>query len=195
MDDNTQKRRILQTSAQLFARNGYDATGVAELGTAVGMGRGALYHHIKSKEMLLYEISMAHVVYMVDFGHELLAQDLPADEKFRTLARRLMSMIAENLAEVTVFFADARALTGAHRHDVAAKRAEFETIWSELLRQGAEEGIFRPVDPLVAKGILGMFNYSYLWLRANGESPEAIADLFIALVLSGLKVVDASAGA
>ena len=34
----------------LFAKKGYNGVGVAEIGAASGFGRGALYHHIESKE-------------------------------------------------------------------------------------------------------------------------------------------------
>jgi len=186
--DSPQKQKILRAAARLFAKNGYDATGVAEIGDAVGLGRGALYHHIGSKEALLYEISMAHVADMVTFGEDLLSQDLGAEEKFRLLARRLMVTIASNLPELTVFFADYRALTGAHRREVMAVRHRFEEIWRRILEQGAAEGAFRPVDPLVVKGVLGLFNYSYVWMRPRGgASPEDIADCFSDLALRGLR--------
>ncbi|MCW2838117.1 MAG: TetR/AcrR family transcriptional regulator, partial [Marmoricola sp.] len=46
---------------------------------------------------------------------------------------------------------------------------------------------FVAVEPIVVKGILGMFNYSYLWLRpGRGLSPEAIADLFVNVLERGL---------
>jgi AcrR family transcriptional regulator len=182
------KRRILEASARLFAKKGYSATGIAELEKAVGLGRGALYHHIGNKENLLYEISRSHVLDMVEFGEDLLLQDLTAEEKFRALARRLMSTIADNLAELTVFFSDHRALSKAHARELAAIRARFEALWSSIVAEGVEEGVFRETSPVVVKGILGMFNYSYLWLRPRGEeSPEQIADEFCDVLLAGLE--------
>lgn len=181
--------RIQRVAAEVFARKGYDATGVADLGEAVGLGRGALYHHIGSKENLLYKISIAHVSEMVDFGNELLKEDLLATEKFRALGRRLMSIIAENLPELTVFFADSRALTGQHREDILALRHRFEEIWVDILAQGAREKVFHAADPLLVKGILGMFNYSYVWLRPRGNrKPHEIADVFCDVLLAGLMI-------
>jgi hypothetical protein len=42
--------RVLRVAAETFARKGYHATGVAELGAAAGLQRGALHYQIKSKE-------------------------------------------------------------------------------------------------------------------------------------------------
>src|SRR3954451_3710943 len=44
---------IVDTSAGVFARQGYHATGIAELCDANDLGKGALYHYIGSKEELL----------------------------------------------------------------------------------------------------------------------------------------------
>ena len=182
-----QRQRILEIAAQLFAKNGYHATGVAELGKAVSLGRGGLYYHIGSKEKLLEEISIRHVVEMVRTGEDVLASDASPPEKFRTLSRALMRTIAENLPEVTVFFREVNSLTGESREHVMGLRARFEEIWVELLREGVEESVFRTADPLVAKALLGLHNYSYVWLDPNGRlDPEDIADIFCDLLLRGL---------
>jgi AcrR family transcriptional regulator len=187
-EDSPTRERILHMAADLFTRNGYHATGVQELGDAVGLGRGALYHHIGSKENLLYQISIRHVYTMVALGEEILAMEIPADEKFRLLSRRLMAIIADNLPEITVFFHEYRSLSRKHRDELIEIRDRFEALWVRILDEGVEQGIFRPMPPVVVKGVLGLFNYSYVWIEAGGkESPEQIADIFSDLALGGLR--------
>jgi AcrR family transcriptional regulator len=55
------KAEVRRIAAELFARQGYHATTVAEIGAAAGLGKGALYHHIGSKQQLLFAISSEHV--------------------------------------------------------------------------------------------------------------------------------------
>ena len=50
------RQAIIDTSARVFARGGYHATGITELCTANELGKGALYHYIGSKEELLAAI-------------------------------------------------------------------------------------------------------------------------------------------
>src|SRR5262245_53249954 len=50
------RQQIVDTSAAVFARNGYHATGIMELCDANELGKGALYHYIGSKESLLAAI-------------------------------------------------------------------------------------------------------------------------------------------
>ena len=50
------RQAIIDTSARVFARRGYHATGIMELCAANDLGKGALYHYIGSKEELLAAI-------------------------------------------------------------------------------------------------------------------------------------------
>jgi AcrR family transcriptional regulator len=183
-----QRERLLKTAAELFARKGYHATGVAELGRAVSLGRGGLYHHIGSKEELLVEISVRHVRQMVAVGEEVLATDATPPQKLRQLSRWLMRTISENLPEVTVFFREVNSLTRDERTEVLSARKRFERIWLELFQEGVEQGVFREADPIVIKGLLGMHNYSYVWIDPEGGrlAPEEIADVFCDTILRGL---------
>jgi len=182
-----QRERLLHTAAQLFADKGYHGTGVAELGRAVELGRGGLYHHMGSKEDLLVEISVRHVRDMVEVGESILASDEAPPEKLRALSRRLMRTIAENLAEVTVFFHEVNNLKGEARAEVVEKRDRFEAIWRAVIDEGVEQGYFRKGGGLVTKGLLGMHNYSYVWIDPDGRlKPEDIADDYCDLILRGL---------
>jgi AcrR family transcriptional regulator len=186
---NAKREQIRRTAARLFAKHGYHATGVAELGDEVGLGRGALYHHIKSKEALLFDVSSAYVLPVVGFAEELVGMDMAPEEKLRRLSHMLMTAISENQDEGTVFLAEHRHLTGEYRRQIVEIRDRFEDACSAILEQGAEQGVFRPLNPVVVKGMLGMYNHSYLWLRRDGAlSPDEIADIFYDLVLRGVTV-------
>lgn len=181
------KERILEAAAVLFARNGYHATGLSELGDAVGLGRGALYYHIGSKENLLYEMSVRHVQEMVDYGQALLTSPLGVEERFRRLSRKLMRVIADNLPELTVFFREVNSFGDERRERMVELREQFENLWLRLLRDGEAEGLFRHGDALTVKAVLGMHNYSYLWIDPAGSlTPEEVADRFCDLLLHGL---------
>ncbi len=183
-----QKERIRRQAARLFAEKGYEGTGVEELSRAVGRGRGALYHHIGSKERLLFEIVTLHVIDVVEEARGVLALDATAEEKVRRLSRIMMATVAAHRPEWTVFFRDIDALSGALRREALAVRAAFEDVWVEVVRQGVRDGEFRELDPVVVKGLLGMHNYSYVWIRPRGRlTPEQIADIFCDVLIGGIR--------
>lgn len=181
------RAEILRISAELFAKSGYHGTGMSDLGVAVGLGRGALYHYIGSKETILYEISSRQVAEMNAVAAELALTETDPERRLRGLARALMRNIAEHRAEWTVFFREYHALTGDRRDRVIAARERYEAHWRDALDQSVREGRFHPLPPLMVKGLLGMFNYSYLWLTTDGpRSPEQIADDFLDTVIVGM---------
>ena len=46
---NKTKRKIFETSMELFAKKGYEATSIEEITSVVGVAKGTLYYHFASK--------------------------------------------------------------------------------------------------------------------------------------------------
>jgi AcrR family transcriptional regulator len=184
-----QKAAIRATAARLFAERGYHATGIAEICEATGLGRGALYHHIGSKEELLFEISSMGLDELFEVSEAIVAEPLGAGEKLRRLSRALMRNIAENRAALTVYFRELDLMSAEYRSRLVERRAGYQVLWEGVLAEGVERGEFIAPDPVVVKGLLGMHNYSYLWLREDGRlTPEEIGDRFCDVLLAGLEV-------
>ena len=55
------ERKILEVSFRLFQEKGYDHTTIQDIVNGLGMSKGAVYHHFKSKEEILDQIGRAHV--------------------------------------------------------------------------------------------------------------------------------------
>jgi AcrR family transcriptional regulator len=184
---NSTRARIVQVAAELFAERGYDATGIADLLAAAQISRGAFYYHIDSKETLLFEISKTQVDNMNAIAGMIAAGDGTADDKIHAMARSLIRNISDHRAEWAVFFRELPALTGERRTEILTARDDYEAYWLKVLREGAANSEFVPVTPLHVKGILGMLNYTYLWIDPHGKlSPEELADTFTGLLLNGL---------
>lgn len=79
---------ILRISAELFAKSGYHGTGISDLGAAVGLGRGALYHYIGSKETILYEISSRQLAQMNNLADELALTEKDPEKRLRGAGAR-----------------------------------------------------------------------------------------------------------
>jgi AcrR family transcriptional regulator len=165
---------------------------VSEIGEAAEIGKGALYHHIKSKEDLLYELTARHVEEGLAIAEQILRSEASPEERLRRLARQQLRTVADSQEEVTIFFREQNALTGERRERMSALRHRVEDIWRELLQEGVDQGVLRSADPVVVKGILGLINYTFVWFDPRGPlSPDEIADRLIDLVLHG-EMVDAS---
>lgn len=81
-------------------------------------------------------------------------------------------------------FREVQALTEPRLSEVMELHSAYEHAWKETMIEGADRGYFRPYDPVVLKGVLGMYFYSYLWMRPDGRlGPDLIAERFNELTL------------
>jgi TetR/AcrR family transcriptional regulator, cholesterol catabolism regulator len=61
LPSNNRRNEILAGAAELFARNGIAATTVRDVGDAVGMLSGSLYHYFTSKEEIVDTIISSYL--------------------------------------------------------------------------------------------------------------------------------------
>ncbi|PXY28434.1 TetR/AcrR family transcriptional regulator [Prauserella muralis] len=188
--------RILRVAAEVFARKGYHGAGVAELGEAAGLKRGALYYHIGSKEDLLYDLSKRHVEEALQRGRVVVDSDLHPVDKLRALAREHVQTIAARRDEVIVVLREMHALTGKRARQLGKLRDEHQNLFARVLEEGVEQGVFRSADHVTVLGVLGILNWSYVWYDAEKGplTPDQVADRLIDIVIYGELASPRSAG-
>jgi TetR/AcrR family transcriptional regulator, cholesterol catabolism regulator len=183
------REAIVDTSARLFARQGYHATGLNELCDANDLGKGALYHYIGSKEGLLAAIHdrvMDEVLRGADRVAE--AGGSPSAQ-LEMLGDELLDVIHRYPDHVWVFLHEFPALTGERAATFRKRRQEYERRVEAVLRAGVESGEFRDLDPwLTARAWLGMHNYTYLWLRPGQRlTARDVAKPFAEIFIRGIQ--------
>lgn len=183
------REAIVDTSARLFARQGYHATGLNELCDANDLGKGALYHYIGSKEGLLAAIHdrvMDEVLRGADRVAE--AGGSPAAQ-LEMLGDELLDVIHRYPDHVWVFLHEFPALTGERAATFRERRRQYERRVEDVLRAGVKSGEFRELDPwLTARAWLGMHNYTYLWLRPGQRlTARDVAKPFAEIFIRGIQ--------
>ncbi len=160
----TSKQRIIKAAAELFADRGYHAVGMTDLQQAVNLGRGSLYHHINSKEELLFDIVKVYIYELAEEADLAMGIKDPV-RRLQALGAGLVEKITSHQAELTVCFREVQFLTEDRHKEVLGLHAKYEKVWKETYIEGAKSGVFREYDGIVLKGLLGMFYYSYLWIK------------------------------
>jgi AcrR family transcriptional regulator len=182
------RAQIAAAAARLFAEHGYAETSMRDIAAAVGMGLGAIYYHIDSKEELLARIHEEYVGTIVVELERICAQDLSAVDALHAAGELMMRHLHTYRDHMVAFFTEQRRIRGERFAEVAARRRDFERLLEGLLRRGVDEGSLRPHDVrLTVLAVLGMFNYGHQWYRPDGRlTPEQIGRSFIDLVLQGV---------
>jgi TetR/AcrR family transcriptional regulator, cholesterol catabolism regulator len=182
------RKAIVDTSARLFARQGYHATGITELCAANDLGKGALYHYIGSKEELLVAIHDRVMDEVMAGASRVAEAGGSPPSQLAMLGEQLLDVIHRYPDHVWVFLHEFHALTGERTDQFRDRRRAYERQVEEILHAGVDSGDFRDVDPwLTARAWLGMHNYTYLWLQAGGRvSARDVAKPFADIFLHGI---------
>jgi TetR/AcrR family transcriptional regulator, cholesterol catabolism regulator len=183
------ERRIELTraAARLFAERGYQGTSLADLADALGVQKPSLYHHIESKEDLLWDVASAGAE-AFHAALDAVPGDAPAAERIRLALRGHLGVVSAQLDVSTVFVREWRYLTGERLERFVAERRRYEERIRELYADGLERSELRADLDVSAAALLFLSaaNWAYTWLRA-GSDTDALADRFAAVLHDGMR--------
>jgi AcrR family transcriptional regulator len=138
---------ILAVTAELFTRNGYEATSVDQIVRAAAIAKGTFYYYFASKKAVLEALARQVVQRMVAASEAVAAQS-----RFGAIEKLCAIFVAQQRVEQKE-----RALVDdLHRPENRAlhDRINLEMIraigpvWARVVQQGCDEGVFDVPDPL-----------------------------------------------
>jgi TetR/AcrR family transcriptional regulator, cholesterol catabolism regulator len=188
------QQKIVAAAADLFARNGFGATSLDDIGEALGVTKGALYYHIKNKEEILKLIFMTVLTVSEEPLRQIVQAELPPTEKLRRAIFHHVAVAADRSPAMLVFYREDVHLTGPFAREIAARKKAYERLFEKIIEEGIALGQFRPeADPRIATfGILGMCNWLSQWYRpGRAYNPQQIALIFSQMTEFGLVVTPA----
>lgn len=166
------REQVVDVAVELFSKNGYAGTGVADIGEAAGLARGALYYYIGSKEALLAEIHDRVMDPLLTEASAILGLDLSFPARLRLLSESLLWQIINRQDHVWVFLHEYRQLQGDYRLLFRDKRQRFEANIRDVLAEGHRQGLLQVRDlELTTLAFLNLHNYTYHWL-ASRKRPQ-----------------------
>ncbi len=180
---------IIAAAARVFRTKGYHAATVQAIADEVGILKGSLYHHLASKEDLLYLIVKEPIARMYQTMGEIVATDLPAPEKLRRAILAHVEAFDRHYPHLFVYLREREEMKRRFRELIKLSPKQYERFWQQILREGIKSGEFRAdLDvQVVSYGLLGMLNWLYQWYRPQGRlSVREVAEQFTAIALSGL---------
>jgi len=184
---SARREELTRIAARLFAEQGYQGTSLADLAEELGVQKPSLYHHIASKEDLLWEVASEGARAF----HEALdavPAEAPAAERIRLAMRAHLAVVAGQLDVATVFVREWRYLEGEQRDEFLGERRRYEDRVRALFAEGRELGELRTDldDSTAALLTLSAANWAYTWLQPGRDTDE-LADRFYALLIDGMR--------
>ncbi|MFI9025053.1 TetR/AcrR family transcriptional regulator [Streptomyces sp. NPDC053560] len=178
-------QRLVGAAVEAFAERGYHATTTRDIAGRAGMSPAALYIHYKTKEELLYRISVT--------GHERAlkimaaaagAEGTAADRLCRAV-RAFASWHAERHTTARIIQYELKALGEEHYTEIADLRRQTDRLLREIIQDGTDAGEFSVRDvPGTTLAVLSLCVDVARWFTADGKrTPDQVGELYADLVL------------
>ena len=209
MDQRTQRKQreyegrrqeILCAAEELFSKNGFFKTSMAEIAAAVQFAMGTVYRFFKSKEEIYISIVEVKVEELASHLEKEMAAANSASEKSRAFIQAKLDHADRNRDFFRVYVSEWSGF------EWTIKSAFGERVWKlymaqvemvvNLIREGVRQGEFRKVNPHdMALALQGMLNaIMYVWVlqpEPTGSLTDK-GDLIRTLFLNGIAKQDQS---
>jgi AcrR family transcriptional regulator len=190
MDSDARWEEIIAAASATFLKNGYEATSLQDIASAVGILKGSIYYYIKAKEDLLFEIvDRAQQLYLTTLEEDEATAAAPAPVRLAGFIRRWMLLTKKQQDWNTVAERSFDRLSPERLQVVIERRDHISDFVKRIIEQGVSEGAFDPsVDVSLATiTVFELLNHTNEWHRPEGRlSREAVADWYARLIIRGL---------
>src|SRR5437762_12044218 len=184
---SARRQELTRIAARLFAERGYQGTSLSDLAAQLGVQKPSLYHHIASKEDLLWEVAWEGAE-AFHGSLDAVPAEASATERIRLALRGHLAVVATQLDVATVFVREWRHLQGERRERFVAERRRYEERIRDLFREGVEGGELRTDHDVATAALLFLSaaNMAYTWQRAGADT-GANAGRHIDVLLDGTR--------
>lgn len=176
------EQKILKASLKLFVKKGYHGTSINDITTKVGVTKGALYSHFKSKSELVFRLFNTFENQFID---SMIASinEKPGNaiDKIHHTISFISRFGSENHELVSYYYYIASELNGdAEFRPVLRKiRRKQMSFFEDLFRSGIEQGLLKKdIDPKLIGSIFdstagGMF-LNWVSVRSHIDGDEFV---------------------
>ena len=189
------REQILDVAMELFARQGFQGTTTRKIAQSARVNEAIIFRHFPTKDDLYSAIieRKCQAAAKPKVLRERLREPRSPREIFTELAADILQRSPKdaNLTRL-LFFSALEDHELSHRFFRTYIADRYETI-AEYISDKIAEGVFRPVDPLLAaRGFLGMVVYHFLIQELfNGKryhqfEPRAVGEALVDIWLRGI---------
>lgn len=185
-DDGNRRQALIAAAAQLFHRQGYDATSTREIAAQVGMQPGSPFYHFGNKQDLLLAVMVEGMKQASERQRAACARlggDESARDQLRVLIRNQFDVLLGPDSDfIPVMLYEWRSLSAEQRQTITQIKDEYEAAWIPVLQALHHSGQLQAPVALARLMIFGALNWAVQWYQpppkktAKKSPPRASLD-------------------
>ncbi|MEM6463210.1 MAG: TetR/AcrR family transcriptional regulator [Pseudomonadota bacterium] len=176
--------RVRLAALSLFARHGYAAVSMRQIGREIGLQAGAIYNHFPTKQHLLRGLMVEHMDRLLAAWDNYRDDSLSPRDALIDFVRFHIRHHVRRGEEVFISYMELRNLDEHNFHEIAELRRRYEHSLRKILEAGVKANVFSVSDPRVATmAVIAMLTGVSTWYRTNGRlSLEDIEELYVDMI-------------
>ncbi|WP_163025786.1 TetR/AcrR family transcriptional regulator [Chachezhania antarctica] len=168
---------VLRMAARQFNENGFRATSMADVASALQVTKPTIYHYFASKDEILFECVRMGLAQIREGTARAAARGGTGLDRMQDLIHAYALAMTEDFGICVSRTGDAE-LSPASRAKFRALKREIDAILRGLIDEGIADGSIRAQDPQLAAFLVsGAINWIAHWYRPDGpKSRDEIAE-------------------
>ncbi len=133
----TESRRdeIVEAATRLFARNGFEAVSIDDIGAAVGIAGPSIYNHFASKHDLLYDALARAYAALQEALADAVEETTDAERALRKVSDSYVALAIDHSDLITALIAEARNLDPVYNEATQKAQLGYIGQWVDLIHQ------------------------------------------------------------
>ena len=166
-DDGNRRQALIAAAAQLFHRQGYDATSTRQIAAQVGMQPGSPFYHFGNKQDLLLAVMVEGMKQASERQRTAcagLSGQESARDRLRVLIRNQFDVLLGPDSDfIPVMLYEWRSLSAEQRQTITQIKDAYEAAWIPVLQALHDNGELQAPVGLARLMIFGALNWSVQW--------------------------------
>ncbi len=165
-DSAERRTQILDVSEELFASKGYVSTSTNDIIEKVGIARGTLYYHFKSKEEILDAVVLRFTNNLIKKAREVSKDtSIPLLDRISLTMKSLSSDTPLGRELLSEIHKSENALLHQKVQDIMI--SNIALIFEQMIKEGNEHGLFNCSYPFAVADMI--ITYSYIAFDSTRE--------------------------
>ena len=173
-DDGNRRQALISAAAQLFHRQGYDATSTREIAALVGMQPGSPFYHFGNKQDLLLAVMVEGMRQASERQRAACARlsgQESARERLRVLVRNQFDVLLGPDSDfIPVMLYEWRSLSAEQRQTITQIKDGYEAVWTPVLQALHDSKQLQAPVGLARLMIFGALNWAVQWYQPTGQN-------------------------
>ena len=171
------RHEIFHQVVPIVLKKGFHETSMQEIASAAGLGKSTLYDYFRTKDEILVYFFEDQLNDLTEEAQKIAMQNCSADVRLRRIMEAYVESLQANKHLFMKMTLESQRLRVESQKQIQKSRHAYQDMIRALIEEGIREGVFRPVNPLLAaRLLLGTIGPVIYGSRLTGTPQEMLKE-------------------